>query len=64
MKKKLWKTIKKLEARIQALENPVHEVRQIGFQQLSNLYSENEFLEEGEEYGYELKTDKNGSNKK
>ena len=42
-KKKLKQKIRTLESRINNLEKPVHEVRVIGFQQLYNLESPNEY---------------------
>ena len=43
MKKKIKKKIKKLESRINKLENPGHEVKTIGFTQLNNLKSDNAY---------------------
>ena len=42
-KKKFKKKIKKLESRMHKLENPIQEMKTIGFQQLSNLHQENEY---------------------
>ena len=51
-KSKLKKRVAKMETRINKLESPTHEVRVIGFQQLYNLHADNDYVEEGEDYGY------------